>query len=363
MINRIIYIDILKGFSILAVVWFHINFKHHSGTLFSPSLFGSIWHVPIFFFVGGFFITESKINNTKSFLKNKIFNLYIKGLCYFIPVAILHNKFFAWGWYSTDIEYGGEHESVMSFSSHCILIVKQFLLMSREPIVGAMWFLDSLFIAMTCLGLLYWFCKRLRIKEVFPIAVLVLVVMSNFSTNLFGIVLPKINNSISGMGLIYLGSYMFQRGLCDYVNKYTFLISLMLLWNISLLDNQISLNKNAYNSVLQLIGITISAYYTYAFIAKKIERSYLGKAISFIGEYSFAIMGLHFVGFKICSMFLSFLTGNDVASYYLTTPDLGGNYFYIFSYYIFGIFIPIVIVRIISCILKYGNDKCLHCNL
>lgn len=78
--NRLMYVDVLKGFAIMAVVLFHINFEFPSSKLFNFSILGGMWHVPLFFFISGFFISEAKLADTKSFLWNKMKSLYIKGL-------------------------------------------------------------------------------------------------------------------------------------------------------------------------------------------------------------------------------------------------------------------------------------------
>ena len=112
---RCVYVDILKGFAILAVVLFHIKYQFLHTTLFNPCILGSLWHVPLFFFISGFFISESKISGTKEFLLSKTQRLYLKGLYYYIPAAILHNLFFKFDWYRVG-EYKSE-EPIIHFMS------------------------------------------------------------------------------------------------------------------------------------------------------------------------------------------------------------------------------------------------------
>lgn len=350
--QRIAYIDILKGFAIMAVVWFHIKCTLPSYSWFKPSILGSLWHVPLFFFISGFFITEKKLSATRAFVKSKVKGLYIKGLYYFLPMSFLHNTFLVCDWYRSDVSYSGVYETTLSLADIFILIVKQFFLMSREPIVGAMWFLDSLFIAMIGLAILYWVSRNVtnidRSGYLFPLSILTLVIASNMATEVYDVVLPKINNSVTAMGLIYLGSFMYQSGYLQNVNKFSFIAGILVLWCLSLTEGSIALNNNRYTSIVQLIGVTISSFYVFAYIAKKIATNLVGRLCTFIGEYSFTIMGLHFVGFKICSMILSFATGTEFETYYLTTPDLGSGYHYIVIYFAFGVLIPIIIARAIE---------------
>lgn len=55
-------------------------------------------------------------------------------------------------------------------------------------------------------------------------------------------------------------------------------------------------------------------------------------------------MGLHFVGFKMASIFLSFIVGSNFDTCYVTTPSLGTNYIYALVYFGFGIVFPLIVV-------------------
>lgn len=347
--KRVLYIDILKGFAIIAVVLFHINCLFPSTQLFNFGILGAMWHVPLFFLISGFFITESKLADTKNFLWNKFKGLYLKGLYYFLPVALLHNVFFELNWYREGVSYSGEFETVLGIKELLILLVKNLFLMSREPIVGAMWFLDSLFIAMVGLCLLVYISKKLKfnLKSLF-LPIMALLILSNVTTNILGVTLPKINNSVTAMALIYMGHMLFQNGGGRFINFYSFLIALCLLWGISILDPKVALNNNVFSSPFQLLGITISAFYCWAFIATKMENNILGKIVAFIGENSFCIMGLHFIAFKLCSMILTPLTGTPFATWCLTTPELGTNYLLVATYLVFGIVIPLGVAKMFN---------------
>ncbi len=117
---------------------------------------------------------------------------------------------------------------------------------------------------------------------------------------------------------------------------------------MSIIDHRVALNSNVFTSPFQLFGITISSYYCFAYLAKKIENSMIGKVCAFIGENSFCIMGLHFVGFKLCSMFLTTVTGKLFATWCLTTPDLQTDWGYICLYFVFGVTIPLFVVIILN---------------
>ena len=55
--QRLQWVDMAKGLAIMAVVLGHINFAFSSSSFFPTRLFlYGLWHVSVFFVIGGFFI-------------------------------------------------------------------------------------------------------------------------------------------------------------------------------------------------------------------------------------------------------------------------------------------------------------------
>ena len=74
---RSIYVDIVKGVAIISVVLLHTNFQFPSSHYMPlSSLLGWMWHVAVFFLIGGFFINESKLIQPFFFIKGKLGSLY-----------------------------------------------------------------------------------------------------------------------------------------------------------------------------------------------------------------------------------------------------------------------------------------------
>ena len=60
--NRSLSVDITKGVAIIAIVLGHISFLYSANSLVdSSALVYSLWHVPVFFIVAGFFIKEEQL--------------------------------------------------------------------------------------------------------------------------------------------------------------------------------------------------------------------------------------------------------------------------------------------------------------
>jgi len=70
--NRIEYIDYIKGFAILWIVWYHTT---------CPAFAKNYWHVPLFFFVSGLFFKKESFN---LFFKKRIKNIIIPFFFFYI---------------------------------------------------------------------------------------------------------------------------------------------------------------------------------------------------------------------------------------------------------------------------------------
>lgn len=89
---RSIYVDIVKGVAIISVVLLHTNFQFPSSHYMPlSSLLGWMWHVAVFFLIGGFFINESKLIQPFFFIKGKLGSLYKLLLYFYIPLIPQHN--------------------------------------------------------------------------------------------------------------------------------------------------------------------------------------------------------------------------------------------------------------------------------
>ena len=129
-IVRYRWVDIAKGFAILSVVLLHINYQFYdSKCLPLATLLGELWHVPVFFLLGGFFLKEERLLQPVSFIKGKIKSLYRLLLYFYIPAVLLHNVLLHLGFYSQSVSYGGKLVTVYSVGK----TLKEWLLLPQKP--------------------------------------------------------------------------------------------------------------------------------------------------------------------------------------------------------------------------------------
>lgn len=161
-IKRKDWVDIVKAFSIIAVVLGHIDYQYPQVSLLPIStIIAWLWHVPVFFIIGGFFLKDERLTKPQSFIKGKIHSLYLPILYLYIPFVLLHNVMLDVGFYDTGIEYGGKYVSYWSAGQFVRGVAETVFLAGREPILGAMWFVYVLFIALCYLSIVSFLIKSI----------------------------------------------------------------------------------------------------------------------------------------------------------------------------------------------------------
>ncbi len=233
------WVDIAKGIAIIAVVVGHIKFSWPDSKYLPLSdLFVWLWHVPVFFMIGGFFLKNDRLNKPVEFVKGKVKSLYLPLLYIYIPVLLLHNLFIRVGFYDTGIEYYGKYVTwwgILDFLKH---IFETMLCAGREPLLGAMWFGFVLFLALFIISITSWIVKYIgrkwsdEVQEMFrALLFLLFAVLSCSLTQLLGITIPRFNNTLVAVWLIYVGMELVQRFRVTFSNGLIAAASVVLAWH------------------------------------------------------------------------------------------------------------------------------------
>lgn len=345
------WVDIAKGFAIIAVVLGHISYQYPDLELLPVStIIAWLWHVPVFFMIGGFFLKDDRLAKPATFIKGKIRSLYLLILYIYIPFTLLHNVMLDVGFYDTAIEYGGKHVSYWTLPQFLKEIVCVVCLAGREPIVGAMWFVYVLFMALCYLSIVRFAIVRItpppKFGNVDKIQCIVLfagAVLSSLLTNVFDFTIPRFNNVFTAAWLIYVGQQLVQRFKVKFDCWFMLAMSVMTFYSFAVLRGAVRLNHNVFDDVVSLTASTLSALYIVAFLSKKC-KGWLAGMMAMIGRDSFYIMGLHFFVFKICSLLLNLLIGTQ-QNVAVLNPEVTNIFLYVY-YAIGGVFIPLVFMRL-----------------
>ena len=148
--QRYAFVDIAKGFAIIAVVLWHINFANDFNAAFPlKTILGGGWHVPAFFIISGFFLKEDRLLAPFHFAKSKLKTIYLWTIAIYIPAILMHNFFFKIGFYSSGPNLGYS-QALQPYTSVDFIkkIIEALLFAGREPIVSPLWFAYVLCLAL-----------------------------------------------------------------------------------------------------------------------------------------------------------------------------------------------------------------------
>ena len=237
--SRITWVDIAKGIAIIAVVIGHIGYRWPNMVLIPLSdLCYGLWHIPVFFMIGGFFLKEDRLLKPGSFVKGKIKSLYLPMIYIYVPVLMLHNLFISIGWYDLDVEYYGKFVTFWSLTDFFKHLAAALLCAGREPLLGAMWFGFVLFMALCILSFTSWAIKKVNegrspstYELVRGLVFLSLAIISCTLTKLFGLTIPRFNNTFVAIWLLYVGMLLVQKVRIAFSNGLIAMGSALLAWH------------------------------------------------------------------------------------------------------------------------------------
>lgn len=347
--RRLDWVDIAKGLAIIAVVLLHTDFEFPAKPLVPiTAILGGGWHVAVFFLIGGFFLKEGKLCEPVSFIKGKVKSLYLLASYFYIPAVLLHNLLFEWGWYDTNISYGGKKITEYSLTQLLRVVAEAVCCAGREPILGAVWFVYVLFLAMCLLSVMAWGMKKVIKKEeiyhrVYPLSLLALCIIMCTLTRDIEFNIPRFNNTFSAMWLIYVGYWLRNKAKWSFGNTWMFWGSLLVFVHYCMTyTSGVALNTNHFSDVISLTVGSVSALYVICYMSIKIQGSIFGKVLRKCGEESFYIMALQFVGFKIgCYMLIAI--GYNLPLSQLLAPT-NNSFYFVLWFVLIGVAFPIAFI-------------------
>lgn len=292
--------SIMKGIAIISVVIGHVFVRT------SIEEFVNQYHLAVFFFVSGYFFKEKYLSNTKDFFIRKIKSLYFPYIKLCILFALLHDLLFAINIYDTNWSI---KESIIQIYYAGIRLIP-----GNDQLMGAMWFCPSLlivsFISWGILRIMHNI-KTIDINTIPQIMIIILIIIVNLIAIKLDFKSPwHIWQTIPICGIFIAGYYShFYLNNYEKIKHYKIISSIAILLILVLI---IGLNKKGYTAYLQpkrivqenvifVYIISLSSCFMIYLVSKIIFsiKCRLVNILCTIGEYSFSIMALHFLSFKL----------------------------------------------------------------
>lgn len=336
-------VDVAKGIGILLVVGGHCDFFLITGI--NPYTF----HMPLFFFIAGFFLNLEQ--NFISFLKKKSISLLLPYFIYNIIFC-----FITWGINNINIPWGSkELFDIFTFRN---IFIEPFLTGQQYKIGTPLWFVPCLFSVFMLSFFVRKIYKNLKISKnkLYQIPILI-------SLYYIFIQFPDVRENISAgifartaIGAIFctLGSFYYSYIPKTYgFTKKLFITTFLLYTSICYIVGPVEYSS-LWNNYLSGYAKSLSFLYSISGILMTISLANLiclnktifkSQLFTWLGKYSFHIMALHATGFFILNIIMaSFLPNRYISS--ITKPFFSYSDNIMFLHFFFSIVWCIILITI-----------------
>lgn len=295
--KRINYMDILKGMAIIMVVMGHCDAK--GGKLIY------LFHMPLFFFVSGYFYKKEYSKSPFKLLKRRISSLYVPFIKYEILFLVLHNLFYKINFYNLH-----SNVPVKAYNFTNIIVNAFHIVMfdGTELLLSPLWFLASLFLVTVLFCFICYFVDKIKKNTEYFRAtiILVLFIIGNLLTynniNVRNSLFESEVFNVSFVALIffYVGFMYKQYEKYIKMSNIVAAISFILLCFSAKYNFSIDMRINYYSNIIMFLINAILGIYMIIYLSKKMDKlKFEFNLLKYIGRNTIIIMSLHLVCFKI----------------------------------------------------------------
>lgn len=341
--DRILFWDILKGIGIISIVFGH---SQNLGIAIRAVYF---YHLAIFFFISGYFYQEDRYGDDPfGFFARRLKHMWTPYICYGIFFVLIHNVL------SSQILFPlGFYDKKEQLHA----IINTLLLICEEGPAGAMWFVPVLLATGAGFSFIIWFCRAYIPKNLYIWAVIIL----SMAAGGFGLILNwkgiflkyHIQTALLVIPVYCLG-YLLRRKACSVQTKarwYGAVLSLGIILVFLLFTKEsVELSAGKVPSGINFYILSAAGIYLCCFAAKWLNHlKRTGKIVALLGKYSFDIMALHFLVFKVIDRVYALMImepAENQGAFPHAYPE-----FHII-YFIMGLLVPLLIAM--------GSRKIIH---
>lgn len=331
-------ISIAKAIGIILVV------VGHAGAPGWLSNFLYEFHMPLFFIAAGYFFSPAKAGQPWEFVGKRVKGLYLPFLKWGLAFLLLHNLFCHMGIINS---YCGAspytHIDIAKRAGWMIFMMAGY----ENHLLGAFWFLRSLFVAsLLFMGLYCLLTRSFHIRKPETAALVVLLLMTGITTYLraYSISLGVAQGGYRECaGTVFYAIGVLYR---SYERKIPF-NAWMLAASVAVVAGFSVCCKSmmAYNASLKMFyAILVPGFFGWLmayYVGRYLVRTPLSGALAYIGNHSMEILALHFLSFKAVSALKTVCYGlpaEEIGRH----PIIGGNNeFFWILYTLAGVALPL----------------------
>lgn len=322
-------VSIAKGIGICLVVLSHTQVPTILGN------FLSLFFLPLFFSLSGYFVREKNAKEIPQFLLRRVKGLYLPFVLWSFSFLLFQNIFVRFGFIGKE----NEINSVSDFFMQFIIILK---MSGTLPLLGPFWFLRVLFWISVMSILSFSLGLRIFKKRIIISCLLIFIFfLSECVFLFFGFKKPCGIDKIMLFGFIsyWIGNvYNYYEYKVSYKSIYLFISIIVVLTGAifsPMYLHNLSLNNLVYYTLISTVGL----YMTLNFSSH--VKGVLRKLFVFIGENTLIIFALHFLVFRVINFF--FIKIYDLPVSELSRLNISERTFDWIVYLFFGVSFPLLI--------------------
>lgn len=291
-----------------------------------------LFHMPLFYFLSAYFFRDEKVlNGYGNFVKRKFKNLYWPYIKWSFIFLSLHNVFYYIGFYDNSLTL---HEIYVN--SKCAIRG----MWQGESMLGAYWFLISLFWESMLFAAIIWMKHKVRSKYFDVIAVVALFFVGYYSS-----VDLLINREMVLLPIFYMGYLAAKQQVDLSANRKHMIVTALLclpILAIMAVFAKVDVGQcEFYNPALFLVG-SFWGVYLIMIISGKLVHTQMGIWLDWLGGATMSVLTFHFLSFKILTLILILLgvySSNVLSMWPVPSGHAYNNLWAIYA--IIGVIVPV----------------------
>jgi fucose 4-O-acetylase-like acetyltransferase len=319
-------ISIAKAIGIILMV------AGHSGCPEYVHDFIYLFHMPLFFFLSAYFFRDEKVTvHCGQFVMRKFKNLYWPYIKWSFVFLLLHNVFYIIGFYDSSLTW----QNILVNAKRSVLGMWQ-----GEKILGAYWFLISLFWESMLFAAIIWMKHKVRSNYFDIIAVVGLFFIGYYSS-----VDLLINREMVLLPVFYMG-YLTARRQVDLsaTRRLVLVAALLSLPILAMMAayTKIEVGQSVFGNPAIFLTGSFMGVYLVMIISAKLDHTLMGKWLDLVGGATMSVLTFHFLSFKILTWLLVFLgiySPSVLSQWPVPTGHAYNNLWWLYT--IVGVMVPI----------------------
>jgi fucose 4-O-acetylase-like acetyltransferase len=334
-----------KTFSIFKAIGIVLIVMGHTALYTPLYTFTYLFHIPIFFFVAGYFFNDEYIEKPWLFLRKKLVRFYVPWLVYGLVFVLLHNFFLKCHLLAYDFN---AHKLIEPYNVSDILHKTLGILTFfqwKEPLLAPLWFLFGMFSGLSVFFVVTWISKRLcpSKSERCRALLIGLCLIIGFVGNAYHFHLSILYRPMVIAGLIYVGKL--YRLYQSKIKLKPFLagVCLTALLVATAFNYKVNVGGMLFGNPIIFLLLSCAGCYLVFWLADFIntKTKYVRNMFDFIGKYTFTIMALQYTAFKLAALLQIWICGYPIQylAYYPVIPR--NTHYWWVVYTVIGLVVPL----------------------